>query len=185
MSRIGRLPITVPPGVVVTIKQDEVTVHGAKGELKRRFNPGLSVALENEKLVVSRASDSREHRSLHGLTRSLLANMVEGVSKGFEKGLEIVGVGYRAEKSGDKLVMRVGFSHPVEVAPALGVSFSVEGNNRITISGIDKEAVGEMAARIRAMRPPDAYKGKGIRYAGETIKLKPGKTGKAVGGKAA
>ncbi|MBI4188628.1 MAG: 50S ribosomal protein L6 [Chloroflexi bacterium] len=185
MSRIGRMPITVPAGVAITIKQDEVTVKGAKGELKRRVSQGMSVALENDKLIVSRASDSREHRSLHGLTRSLLANMVEGVSKGYEKGLEVVGVGYRAEKAGDKLVMRVGFSHQVEVAPALGVSFSVEGTNHITIRGIDKESVGEMAARIRAIRPPDAYKGKGIRYAGEFIKLKPGKTGKAVGGKAA
>lgn len=181
MSRIGRMPIPVPPGVAVSIKQDEVTVTGSKGELHRRFNRDMSITLEGNNLVVSRPSDSREHRSLHGLTRSLLANMVAGVSKGFEKGLEIVGVGYRAEKAGDKLVMRVGFSHSVEVLPLPGVSFGVEGGNRITVSGIDKEVVGEMAARIRAIRPPDAYKGKGIRYAGESVRLKPGKTGKAIG----
>jgi len=178
MSRVGRMPISVPPGVTVSIKEDGVTVTGPKGELHRCFNPDMSITLNNDTLVVSRPSDGREHRSLHGLTRSLLANMVEGVAKGFEKNLEIVGVGYRAEKSGDNLTIRVGYSHPVEVTPLPGLSLAVEGNNRIKVSGIDKETVGEMAAEIRAIRPPDAYKGKGIRYAGEVIHLKAGKAGK-------
>ena len=182
MSRVGQMPITVPQGVVVAIEQNKVTVTGPGGELNRSFNPEMSIILEDDALMVSRPSDGREHRSLHGLTRSLLANMVEGVSSGFAKELEIVGVGYRAEKTGDNLVFRVGFSHTVEVVPLPGVSLNVEGNNRIKVSGIDKEAVGEMAARIRAIRPPDAYKGKGIRYAGEYVRLKPGKAGKAVGG---
>ena len=183
MSRIGLMPITVPQDVVVSIKQDEVTVTGPKGELSRRFHPDMSITLDSNTLVVSRPSDNRVHRSLHGLTRSLLANMVEGVSKGFEKVLEIVGVGYRAEKAGDKLVIRIGFSHLVEISPIPGVTLSVEGGNRIKVTGIDKEVVGEMAARIRAIRPPDAYKGKGIRYAGEPVRLKAGKAGKAIGGK--
>jgi len=175
------MPIPVPPGVEVDIKQDEVMVKGPRGELSRRFNRDMSVTLDNNSLVVSRPSDSKVHRSLHGLTRSLLANMVEGVTNGFEKNLEIVGVGYRAEKVGDKLVIRVGYSHPVEVLPLPGVSLAVEGANRIKVSGISKEVVGEMAARIRAIRPPDAYKGKGIRYAGELVHLKAGKAGKAIG----
>lgn len=177
MSRVGKMPITVPPGTVVTIKQDEVTVSGPKGELSRRFSPDMSITLENDSLIVSRPSDSREHRSMHGLTRTLLANMVEGVANGWEKTLEIVGVGYRAEKVGDKLVINVGFSHPVEVTPLPGVSLAVEGASRIKVSGISKEVVGEMAAEIRAIRPPDAYKGKGIRYAGESVRLKAGKAG--------
>ena len=175
------MPITVPAGVVVDIKQDEVTVTGPKGQLRRHFDPDMSLSLNNNILTVSRPSDSKVHRSLHGLTRSLLANMVEGVAKGFEKNLEIKGVGYRAEKVGDKLVIRVGYSHPVEVLPLPGVSLAVEGTNRIKVSGANKEMVGEMAAKIRAIRPPDAYKGKGIRYAGELIRLKPGKAGKAIG----
>ena len=183
MSRVGRMPITVPQGVVVSLKQDEVTITGPKGELRRRFHPDMSITLDNNTMMVSRPSDDRVQRSLHGLTRSLLANMVEGVSRGFEKGLEIVGVGYRAEKAGDKLVIRIGFSHLVDVSPLPGVSLDVEGNNRIKVTGIDKEVVGEMAARIRAIRPPDAYKGKGIRYAGESVRLKAGKAGKAIGGK--
>ena len=183
MSRIGRMPITVPEGVVVEIKEDEVTVRGPKGELRRRFNPEMSIKLEAGSLKVERPSDGRVHRSLHGLTRSLLANMVEGVSSGFERALEIVGVGYRAEKEGDKLVIRVGFSHLVEVLPLEGISLALEGRNRIKVMGIDKEKVGEMAARIRAIRPPDVYKGKGIRYAGEIVRLKAGKAGKAVGKK--
>jgi len=181
MSRVGRMPITVPQGVAVNIKQDEVTVTGPKGELRRRFNPDMSITLNDDTLAVSRPSDSKVHRSLHGLTRSLLANMVEGVAGGFEKNLEIVGVGYRAEKAGDGLVIRVGFSHSVEVSPLPGVSLAVEGTNRIKVMGIDKEVVGEMAAEIRAIRPPDAYKGKGIRYAGESVRLKAGKAGKAIG----
>ena len=175
------MPITVPAGVVVDIKQDEVTVTGPKGQLRRHLDPDMSLSLNNNILTVSRPSDSKVHRSLHGLTRSLLANMVEGVAKGFEKNLEIKGVGYRAEKVGDKLVIRVGYSHPVEVLPLPGVSLAVEGTNRIKVSGANKEMVGEMAAKIRAIRPPDAYKGKGIRYAGELVRLKPGKAGKAIG----
>jgi large subunit ribosomal protein L6 len=177
------MPITVPVGVTVDIKDAEVTVKGPKGELSRRLPPDMTIALDNNILTVSRPSDKREHRSLHGLTRSLLANMVEGVTKGFEKDLEIVGVGYRAEEAGGKLSLRIGFSHLVEVKPMAGVSLGVEAGTRIKVSGIDRETVGEMAARIRAIRPPDAYKGKGIRYAGEPVRLKPGKTGKAVGGK--
>ena len=181
MSRVGRMPITVPQGVTVRIEDSEVTVTGPKGELHRRFNSDMSLTLNDSSLVVSRPSDSREHRSLHGLTRSLLANMVEGVVNGFEKNLEIVGVGYRAEKAGDKLIIRVGYSHPVEVLPLPGVSLSVEGSSRIKVAGIDKEVVGEMAAEIRAIRPPDVYKGKGIRYVGELVHLKAGKAGKAIG----
>jgi len=183
MSRVGRMPITMPQGVRVNIEQDEVTVTGPKGELSRHFSPDMAITLQDNSVVVSRPSDSKVHRSLHGLTRSLLANMVEGVSSGFEKNLDIVGVGYRAEKAGDKLIVRVGYSHPVEVSPLPGVSLNVEGANRIKVTGIDKEAVGEMAAKIRAIRPPDAYKGKGIRYAGEIVHLKAGKAGRAIGKK--
>ncbi len=180
MSRVGKMPITVPSGVTVSIKKDKVTVTGPKGELSRSISPDIAIAQHDNTLTVSRPSDNKEHRSLHGLTRSLVANMVEGVSSGFDKYLEIVGVGYRAEKTGDKLTLRVGYSHLVEVSPLPGVSLAVEGV-RIKVSGIDKEAVGEMAARIRKVRPPDAYKGKGIRYAGEVVRLKPGKAGKVVG----
>jgi len=175
------MPIPVPQGVEVSIKDDEVTVKGPKGELSRRFNPDMSIILKDSELIVSRPSDSKVHRSLHGLTRSLLANAVQGVASGFEKNLEIVGVGYRVDKTGDKLVIRIGYSHPVEVLPLPGVSLAVDGTNRIKVMGINKESVGEMAAKIRAIRPPDAYKGKGIRYAGEIVHLKPGKAGKAIG----
>ena len=180
MSRIGRMPITIPAGVTVDIRGGSVTVKGPKGELNRSLPTEMLTKLEGDTLTVSRPSDSKEHRSQHGLTRSLLANMVEGVSKGFEKNLEIVGVGYRAEKTGNKLVLRIGYSHPVEVNPLPGTTLDVEGNNRIKVSGINKEIVGEMAAEIRAIRPPDSYKGKGIRYAGEIVHLKPGKAGKVV-----
>jgi large subunit ribosomal protein L6 len=183
MSRVGQAPITIPKGVTVDINNGEVAVKGPKGELKRPVNRDMIITLEDDTLTVSRPTDGREHRSMHGLTRSLIANMVEGVSGGFEKALEIVGVGYRAEKSGNKLVLRIGFSHMVEVDPMPGTTLDVERGTRITVQGIDKEIVGEMAARIRAVRPPDAYKGKGIRYAGETVRLKPGKAGKAIGGR--
>jgi len=175
------MPIAIPQGVSVTIKENEIKVTGPKGELYRKFNPDMSVFLDNNTLTISRPSESKMHRSLHGLTRSLLANMVEGVNTGFGKNLEIVGVGYRAEKVGDKLLIRVGYSHPVEVIPLPGISLDIEGANRIKVTGINKEVVGEMAVKIRAIRPPDSYKGKGIRYAGETIRLKPGKAGKAIG----
>jgi large subunit ribosomal protein L6 len=183
MSRIGRMPIAVPSGVKVDIQGDRVMVRGPKGELSRSLPPDMKIKLEENVLTVSRPSDSKEHRSQHGLTRSLLSNMVEGVSKGFEKTLEIVGVGYRAEKSGEKIIIRIGYSHPVEVTPLPGTSLAVEGANRVKVTGADKEAVGEMAAEIRAIRPPDSYKGKGIRYAGEIVRLKPGKAGKVVGRK--
>ena len=181
MSRVGRKPIAVPPGVAVTIENSEVSVKGPKGELSRRLDPVMSIIQQEGSLVVTRPSDSKEHRSRHGLTRTLLANMVEGVSRGFEKTLDIVGVGYRGEMAGDKLVLRVGYSHQVTVTPLPGVTLVMEGNNRIKVSGMSKEDVGEMAAEIRAIRPPDAYKGKGIRYTGEVVHLKPGKAGKAIG----
>ena len=181
MSRVGKMPIAVPQGVSVTIEASGVAVAGPRGELRRQFSPDMQITLTDDTLAVSRPSDDRIHRSLHGLTRSLLANMVEGVTSGFERNLDIVGVGYRAQKTGDNLVINVGFSHPVEVTPLPGVTLSVEGNNRVKVSGIDKEAVGEMAARIRAIRPPDSYKGKGIRYSGEVVRLKAGKAGKAIG----
>jgi large subunit ribosomal protein L6 len=182
MSRIGKMPIPVPAGVTVNIDGASVSVKGPKGELSRTLSSEMKIKLDGAVLTVERPSESKRHRAYHGLTRSLLANMVEGVSKGFEKTLDIVGVGYRAEKSGDKLILRIGFSHNVEIVPPSGITLSVEGNNRIKVSGISKEDVGEMAAEIRAIRPPDAYKGKGIRYAGETVHLKPGKAGKVVGG---
>jgi len=181
MSRIGRLPITLPAGVTVNISGESVTVKGPKGQLTRSLPAEMRVNLEGNTLTVNRPSDSKKHRAYHGLTRSLLANMVDGVSKGFDKTLEIVGVGYRAEKVGDKLSIRIGFSHPVEVKPPPGITLSVEGNTRIKVSGINKEDVGETAAEIRALRVPDHYKGKGIRYTGETVHLKPGKAGKVVG----
>jgi large subunit ribosomal protein L6 len=178
MSRIGLLPIATPQGTEVKIDGSEVVVKGSKGELRRRFHPSISIALKNGDLIVTRPSDSKIHRSLHGLTRSLLANMVTGVSEGFEKVLEINGVGYRAQQSGNKLLLQVGYSNTVEFSPPPGISISVEGTNRIRVAGIDKEAVGEAAARIRAVRPPDSYKGKGIKYSGEKLRLKPGKAGK-------
>jgi large subunit ribosomal protein L6 len=182
MSRIGKLPITVPKGVTVDIKDGGmVAVKGPKGELSQAFNPEMGITLKENVITVTRPSDSRSHRSLHGLTRTLLSNMVEGVSKGYQKDLEVVGVGYRVEKQGDKVMLRAGFSNMVEVMGMPGVKLEVEGNNKIKVIGIDKGLVGEMAARIRALRPPDPYKGKGIRYSGETIHLKPGKAGKAVG----
>jgi large subunit ribosomal protein L6 len=181
MSRVGRLPIPVPKDVTVKIADGEVTVKGPKGELHRQLGTDISVSQEKDMLVVSRANDTRDVRARHGLIRALLANMVTGVTKGFDKGIEIVGVGYRAQKAGDKVVLNVGYSHPVEVVPMPGIALAVEGTNRVKITGIDKEAVGLMAAKIRAIKPHDAYKGKGLRYVGEPIRLKPGKAGKAIG----
>ena len=178
MSRIGLMPIPVPESVKVNIKGNEVTVEGTKGMLVRLFHPDMSIALKDGNLIVARPTDNRNHRALHGLTRSLLANMVEGVTKGFEKVLELSGVGYRAQKAGNKLSLQIGFSHPVEFTPPAGVEIVVEGTNRIKIIGTDKEAVGETAAQIRALRPVDSYKGKGVKYAGEKLRLKPGKAGK-------
>jgi large subunit ribosomal protein L6 len=181
MSRIGRLPIAVPAGVTVNIKENQVSIKGPKGEVSQGVMPGIGLKLEDGKLIVNRASDTKEQKALHGLTRALLNNMVTGVTKGWEKNLEIVGVGFRAEKTGEKLVLRLGFSHIVEVSPLPGVALAIDGPTKIKVTGIDKEVVGEMAAELRGIRPPDAYKGKGIRYAGEVVRIKPGKAGKAVG----
>jgi len=179
MSRIGALPIPIPPCVEVRIEGNKVIVKGDKGKLQRCFSPDICITLEKASLIVTRPSNSRIHRSLHGLTRSLLANMVEGVSKGFKRVLEINGVGYRAQKVGDnKLVFQIGYSHSVEFPLPAGIDATVEGTNRIHIWGIDKESVGETAARIRAIRPPDSYKGKGIKFAEERLHLKAGKVGK-------
>jgi large subunit ribosomal protein L6 len=178
MSRIGLLPIAIPQGTEVKIDGSEVVVKGSKGELRRRFHSAISIALKDGCLIVTRPSDSKTHRSLHGLTRSLLANMVTGVSEGFEKLLEINGVGYRAQKTGDKLLLQVGYANTVEFIPPPGISITVEGTNRIRVTGIDKEVVGETAAKIRAIRPADSYKGKGIKYFDEELRLKPGKSGK-------
>lgn len=178
MSRIGRMPVIIPAGVKIKIKGKEITVEGSKGKLTREFHPDIQIAQEDGKLVVTRSSDNRMQRSLHGLTRSLLNNMVEGVTKGFEKNLELSGVGYRAQKAGSKLTLQIGYSHPVEFDPPKGIDITVDGTTKIKISGIDKELVGETAAEIRRVRIPDAYKGKGIKYAGERLRLKPGKAGK-------
>lgn len=178
MSRVGSLPIPVPPGVKVDIKGSEVTVEGSKGKLSRSFHPDISITLRDDNLLVARPSNNRMHRALHGLTRSLLANMVKGVTEGFEKILELKGVGYRAQKTDNKLSLQIGFSHPVDFSPPPGVDIIVEGANRLHVVGIDKEVVGETAARIRAIRPPDSYKGKGIKYADEKLRLKAGKAGK-------
>ena len=183
MSRIGRAPIAVPAGVTVTIADGNVvTVKGPLGELKNTFNSALTIAQEGETLTVSRPNDEKEMRALHGLTRTLLNNMVVGVKNGFEKKLEIVGVGYRAEMQGNKINMSLGYSHPVIIEPVDGIKFAVSanqaGNSMITITGIDKHLVGQIAANIRAKRAPEPYKGKGVKYVGERIRRKAGKTGK-------
>jgi len=178
MSRVGNRPITVPKGVEVSIKGNEVTVKGPKGQLSRSFPEDMSISLKDGILTVSRPSDSRRHRSLHGFTRSILANMVQGVSQGFKRGLELYGVGYRAAKSGDKLVLQVGYTKPVEITPPAGISLATEGPTQISVLGIDKELVGGVAAEIRAIKPPDPYWGKGIKYAGEQVRRKAGKAGK-------
>ncbi len=178
MSRIGLMPIPVPSGVKITKNANTVTVEGSKGKLTRDLPVDITVIQEGENILVSRPTDAREHRSLHGLTRTLVANMVEGVSKGFEKVLEINGVGYRAQKSDKGITLQIGFCHPVDIEAPDGIEFIVEGNNRIKVTGINKELVGETAARIRRIRPAETYKGKGIRYQGERVRIKPGKAGK-------
>lgn len=183
MSRVGKAPITLPKGVEVAISGRTVEVKGPKGRLARVCHPDMQVQMADGTLVVRRPTDLERHRALHGLTRALLANMVRGVTEGFRTELEIHGVGYRAAKQGSALALQVGYSHPVEVASPEGIAFEVPQPNRIVVSGIDKELVGQIAARIRAIRPPDAYKGKGIRYAAERVKLKPGKAGRTIGGK--
>lgn len=179
MSRIGRLPVVIPQGVEVKISDDNtVTVTGPKGQLERVLHADMKIAIEDGKLSVSRPSDQKEHRSLHGLTRSLINNMVEGVSKGFEKTLEINGVGYRAAKQGTKLNLTMGYSHPVVMEDPEGITTEVPAPNRIIIKGSNKEVVGNHAAKIRAVRPPEPYLGKGIKYSDEVIRRKEGKTGK-------
>ena len=178
MSRIGRLPITVPAGVTIDIKDSNtVTVKGPKGELTRTFAPELGISLEDGTLTVTRPNDLKKNKALHGLTRALINNMVIGVSTGFSKVLEVNGVGYKAAKQGNKLVLSLGYSHPVEMIDPEGIESSVEGN-KITVSGISKEKVGQYAAEIRTKRPPEPYKGKGIKYSDEIIRRKVGKTGK-------
>lgn len=178
MSRIGRMPIAVPQGVTVTIEANNaVTVKGPKGELTRVLHKDMIIEKENDTLNVKRPSEEKQHKALHGLTRTLLANMVTGVTQGFTKTLEIAGVGYRASKSGTKLNLTLGFSHPVEVQPPQGINIDVPAPNKIIVSGIDKEAVGALAANIRSYREPEPYKGKGIKYEGEIVRRKVGKSG--------
>jgi large subunit ribosomal protein L6 len=182
MSRIGRLPIAVPAGVSVAIDGRSITVDGPKGSLHRDLHPDMTVSLEDGTLVVTRPTEQKMHRQLHGLTRTLVANMVTGVSTGYRKGIEITGVGYRAQKVGDKLQLNLGYSHPIEIDPPAGITFEVENPTRLAVVGIDKELVGQVAARVRATRKPEPYKGKGVRYAGEVVRRKAGKAGK-IGGK--
>jgi large subunit ribosomal protein L6 len=182
MSRIGRLPIPVPAGVDVTFDGRRITVTGPKGSLTRELPPRILVDREGDVLVATRPTENKLDKSLHGLTRTLVNNMVVGVTTGYRKGLEIVGVGYRAQKVGEKLVLALGYSHPVEIEPPAGISFELESPVRLAVVGIDKELVGQYAAKIRATRKPEPYKGKGVRYAGEKVRRKAGKAGK-IGGK--
>lgn len=182
MSRIGRMPIPIPAGVEVTIDGHVVSVKGPKGHLTRTLHPDIGVAMEDGNIVVTRSSEAKLQRSLHGLTRTLVANMVTGVTQGFRKELEISGVGYRAIKEGDALVLHLGYSHPVRLSPPAGITYAADSPTRVAVMGIDKEMVGEQAAKIRSVREPEPYKGKGVRYLGERIRRKAGKAGK-VGGK--
>jgi large subunit ribosomal protein L6 len=182
MSRIGRLPITVPAGVDVTLDGRIITVAGPKGTLTRQLPPRMQLEREGDVLTVVRPTESKMDKSLHGLTRSLVNNMVVGVTTGYRKGLEIVGVGYRAQKVGEKLTLALGYSHPVEIDPPAGISFELETPLKLAVVGIDKELVGQIAAKVRATRKPEPYKGKGVRYAGEKVRRKAGKAGK-IGGK--
>ena len=182
MSRIGRLAIPVPNGVAVSLEGDTITVTGPRGTLSRQLASDLRVVQDEGTLRVERPDDSKRSRELHGLTRTLVNNMVVGVTDGYRKGLEISGVGYRAQKIGEKLQLNLGYSHPIEIEPPDGISFEVENPTRLAVLGIDKELVGHVAARIRATRKPEPYKGKGVRYAGEVVRRKAGKAGK-IGGK--
>jgi large subunit ribosomal protein L6 len=177
MSRIGRKPIAVPAGVTVALDNRVITVKGPKGSLARELHKDMKINITTAEILVERPSDHKLHRSLHGTTRSVIANMVSGVTTGYTKALDLVGVGYRANKTGEKLVLNVGYSHPVEIVPENGVEFEVPANNRIIVKGIDKEVVGAFAAKIRAVREPEPYKGKGIKYENERILRKEGKTG--------
>jgi large subunit ribosomal protein L6 len=179
MSRIGKLPVAISSGVTITVDDNNnVTVKGPKGELTTQINKDMLIEQDNGVLTVKRPSDDKRHRALHGLSRSLINNMVLGVTKGFEKSLDVVGVGYRAQKQGNKLVLNVGDSHPVEIPEPKGITIDVPGPNKITVKGIDKQLVGQIAANIRSIREPEPYKGKGIRYEGENVRRKEGKTGK-------
>ena len=178
MSRIGKKPITIPAGVEVKVNGNEVTVKGPKGELKNTFNADMAIAMEGNEITVTRPTDNKEHRALHGLTRTLIANMIEGVANGYSKTLEVNGVGYRVQKQGKNLVMNFGFSHQVIVEEVPGITIEVPGPNQIVISGADKQQVGQFAAEVREKRPPEPYKGKGIKYADEHIRRKEGKAAK-------
>jgi large subunit ribosomal protein L6 len=178
MSRIGRLPIEIPAGVDVTIDGPTVSVKGPRGSMSHTIPAPLTAAIEDGKVVVARPDDERRSKSLHGLTRTLIANQIVGVTQGYTKGLEVVGTGYRVQARGANIEFALGFSHPVVVEPPTGITFTVEGNNRLTVSGNDKQAVGEVAANIRKIRKPEPYKGKGVRYAGENVRRKAGKSGK-------
>jgi large subunit ribosomal protein L6 len=178
MSRIGRLPIEIPAGVTVTADGQLVTVKGPKGELSLTVASPIQARVEENQVLVTRPDDERESRSLHGLTRTLIANQIIGVTQGYSKSLEVVGTGYRVQAKGSNVEFALGYSHPITVEPPAGISFTVEGNNKLTVSGIDKQAVGEVAANIRKLRKPEPYKGKGVRYAGEVVRRKAGKAGK-------
>lgn len=178
MSRIGRKPIAIPSGVQVVLDDHHITVKGPKGTLSRQLHSEIDVRMEGTELLVERPSDAKLHRSLHGTTRSVVANMVEGVTNGFQKSLDLVGVGYRAAKSGSKVTLSLGFSHPVEIEQIEGIEMEVPSNTKLIVKGIDKEAVGIFAAKIRDLRKPEPYKGKGIRYENEVVRRKVGKTGK-------
>jgi large subunit ribosomal protein L6 len=180
MSRIGKQPVPIPSAVQVQVNGSAVTVKGPKGELHREVHPDMRLTLDEGKLIVTRPSDLPKHRALHGLTRALLANMVFGVESGFKKTLELQGVGYRAQQMGKNIQIAVGFSHPVDVQAPAGITLEVEGTSRIHVQGIDKELVGQVAAEIRSIRPPEPYKGKGIRYEGEHVRRKAGKAGKTL-----
>lgn len=178
MSRVGRKPIAVPSGVTVTLENSFITVKGPKGTLSRELHKDMKITIEDSNVTVERPSDNKLHRSLHGTTRSVVANMISGVTDGYVKTLELVGVGYRANKSGEKLVLNVGYSHPVEIQPESGIEFEVPSNTKVLVKGIDKERVGAVAAEVRSVRLPEPYKGKGIKYEGERILRKEGKAGK-------
>ena len=178
MSRIGRLPIAVPSGVDVTIDGRTLTVKGPKGSLTRELHPDIAVSREDDRLVVTRPTEQKTHKQLHGLTRSLVNNMVVGVTDGYRKSLEITGVGYRAAKVSEKLQLNLGYSHPIEIDPPAGVSFELENPTHLAVVGIDKELVGQVAAQVRSTRKPEPYKGKGVRYLGEHVVRKAGKSGK-------
>ena len=179
MSRVGRLPIAIPAGVTVTVDEaNVVTVKGPKGQLVKAMDKDKNIAVEDNQVVVTRPSDVKEHRALHGLTRALINNMITGVEKGYSKTLELVGVGYRAQLQGKKLVMNLGYSHPVEIEAVDGIEFKLDGTTKVIVQGIDKEKVGAVAADIRSWRKPEPYKGKGIKYSDEVIRRKEGKTGK-------